>query len=98
MRRATTKKTIPEKIIFYCDVCNKELVDYVDYNNTGRLIIKPTREHRKLLFFRKEPTEWYTDGISYKYKEMLICGECYKNMVEYVKEKIKEKNDNGRKE
>ena len=25
------KKVIPEKTMYFCDLCNKEMVDYVDY-------------------------------------------------------------------
>lgn len=83
------KKIIPEKIEYYCDICGKKLVDYVSYEDTARLKIKPACERKSMLsFFRKEMIDINECGISYHYKELLVCGDCYDKMIEFVKENI----------
>lgn len=81
------KKVIPEKTMYFCDLCNKEMVDYVDYKNSCRLKIIHIRKRELFSFFKKEAKEFHSSGIVYEYKEMMVCGECYDSMVKYVKEK-----------
>ena len=87
------KKVIPEKTMYFCDLCNKELVNYVDYENSCRLKIIHTRKRKPFSFFKKEATDFTGSGTCYEYREMMVCGECYDKMVKYVEEKEESKNE-----
>lgn len=80
------KKVIPEKTEYYCDICGKKMVDYVSYRDTTRLKIKPIKRKRRLVFsfMRKEMIDISDSGISYRYKELLVCGECYDKMIDFI--------------
>jgi len=56
------KKVIPEKTMYFCDLCNKEMVDYVDYKNSCRLKIIHTRKRELFSFFKKEAKEFHSKG------------------------------------
>lgn len=86
------KKTTPIKTLYYCDMCNKEISNYVDYPNNFRLRIKRKKERRLFSFFRKDMINADNWGMEYRYNEMMICGECYDSMVKYVKEMITKKD------
>lgn len=81
----------PQETILTCDICGKKIVDYVNYNNNIRCIIvrnKLKRFKRLFSFFHKEMVDSTDYGITYKYRELDLCGECYDKMIIWVKNEI----------
>lgn len=88
-------KTVPEKTLYYCDICGNEMVNYVDYDRNTMLRIIPTKRKnlREFIFKRKEVTEINGSGIRYEYKELLVCGHCYDRMIEFAKREEGQEKD-----